>query len=161
MRASATVQPKVVIYTDGACRPNPGPGGWAALLRYGSTERVLTGSDPDTTNNRMELTAAIAALETLDRPCRVELHTDSRYLQLGITEWLPNWVARGWRKADRSPVRNADLWARLYDLIHEYDMEWHWVRGHVGDPHNERVDALAFGAIPQQADPKRSASDTH
>jgi ribonuclease HI len=127
------------------------------VLRYGSTERVLTGSDPDTTNNRMELTAAIAALKALDRPCRVELHTDSRYLQQGITKWLPNWVARGWRKADRRPVLNDDLWKQLHRLIQEHEVEWHWVRSHVGDLQNERVDALAFAAIPHRGDRKRSA----
>jgi ribonuclease HI len=117
-------------------------------LHHGSTERVLKGGHLDTTNNRMEMTAAIAALEALNRPCRVELHTDSRYLQQGITEWLPNWVARGWRKADRSPVVNSDLWKRLYELIQTHEVTWHWLRGHHGDPQNERVDALAFGAIP-------------
>lgn len=150
-------RPKVVIYTDGACRPNPGPGGWAAVLRSGRAERVLTDSHPETTNNRMELSAAIAALEALDRPSRVELHTDSLYLQQGITQWLANWVARGWRKADLTPVLNLDLWKRLYDLIQEHEVEWHWVRGHSGDPQNERVDALALDAISHQGNPRPSA----
>jgi len=140
---------KIVVYTDGACKPNPGPGGWAVVLRYRNTERQLTGGEHQTTNNRMELTAAIAALEALDQPSRVELHTDSRYLQRGITEWLSGWIARGWRKADRKPVLNADLWKQLHTLIQKHDVQWHWVRAHAGDPMNERVDALAFGAIPR------------
>ncbi len=140
--------PTVVIYTDGACKPNPGQGGWAAVLRHDSEEQVLTGSELHTTNNRMELTAAIAALEALGRPSRVELHTDSRYLQQGITKWLPNWLARGWRGAGRKPILNADLWTRLYSLIQKHDVHWHWVRAHGEDPENVRVDALAYQAIP-------------
>jgi ribonuclease HI len=140
---------KVIIYTDGACEPNPGPGGWAAILRYGGHEKVLSGGERRTTNNRMELQAAISALEGLREPCQVELHTDSRYVQLGITEWLTNWIARGWRKRDRKPVLNRDLWQRLHALIQQHDVQWHWVRSHSGDRQNERVDGLAYQAIPR------------
>jgi ribonuclease HI len=140
---------KVIIYTDGACEPNPGPGGWAAILRYGGHEKVLSGGERRTTNNRMELQAAISALETLREPCQVELHTDSRYVQMGITEWLTNWIARGWRKRDRKPVLNRDLWQRLHALIQQHDVQWHWVRSHSGDRQNERVDGLAYQAIPR------------
>ena len=140
-------RPQVTIYTDGACKPNPGPGGWAAILRYRRHEKVLTGREPQTTNNRMELQAAISALEALREPCQVELYTDSKYMQQGITDWLPNWIARGWRKSDRKPVRNVDLWKRLYALIQQHDVHWHWVPGHSGDPQNERVDRLARQAI--------------
>jgi ribonuclease HI len=143
-------KPQVKIYTDGACMPNPGPGGWAVILRAGRREKVLTGGEPDTTNNRMELQAAIAALEALKEPSRVELHTDSTYLQLGITEWLPGWVARGWRKSDRRPVLNVDLWQKLHVLIQRHEVEWHWMRAHRGDPDNERVDRLAYQAIPRR-----------
>lgn len=142
-------KPQVEIYTDGACMPNPGPGGWAAILRSGRREQVLSGGEADTTNNRMELQAAIAALEALKQASRVELHTDSTYLQLGITEWLPDWVARGWRKRDGKPVLNVDLWERLYTLVQRHEVQWHWVRGHRGDPDNERVDRLAYQAIPK------------
>jgi ribonuclease HI len=140
---------KVIIYTDGACEPNPGPGGWAAILRYGGHEKVLSGGERRTTNNRMELQAAISALEALREPCQVELHTDSRYVQMGITEWLTNWIARGWRKRDRKPVLNRDLWQRLHALIQQHDVQWHWVRSHSGDRQNERVDGLAYQAIPR------------
>jgi ribonuclease HI len=140
-------EPKVTVYTDGACKPNPGPGGWAAILRYSGHERVLTGGEPNTTNNRMELQAAIAALEALEKPHQVELHTDSRYMQQGITEWLPNWIVRGWRRSDGKPVLNRDLWKRLYAAIQQHRVRWRWVRGHSGDPQNERVDGLAHQAI--------------
>lgn len=143
-------RPEVTIYTDGACLPNPGPGGWAAILRSGQHEKVLTGSDAHTTNNRMELEAAIAALEALKVPSRVEMHTDSTYLQLGISEWLPAWIARGWRKRDGQPVLNVDLWQKLHALVQRHEVEWHWVRGHRGDPDNERVDRLARQAIGQR-----------
>jgi metal-dependent HD superfamily phosphatase/phosphodiesterase/ribonuclease HI len=146
-------RPKVTIYTDGACKPNPGPGGWAAVLRYPGREKVLTGGEPDTTSNRMELQAAISALEALREPSQVALHTDSRYMQQGITEWLPNWVARGWRKSDGKPVLNLDLWQRLYALIQQHDVRWHWVRGHSGDRQNERVDRLARQAIQRAGSP--------
>lgn len=151
-------RPKVTIYTDGACKPNPGRGGWAAVLRYRGYEKVLTGGEPNTTNNRMELQAAISALEALREACQVELHTDSRYIQQGITEWLANWVARGWRKSDGKPVLNLDLWKRLYELIQQHDVHWHWVRSHSGDPQNERVDRLAFQAIQRSASHQQSTA---
>lgn len=138
---------KVIIYTDGACDPNPGPGGWAALLRYGKHEKVLTSGEQDTTNNRMELTAAVQALEALNRPSRVVFFTDSEYLKKGITEWLPGWRARNWRRKGGA-LANADLWKALDSLIQIHRVEWHWVRGHAGNPDNERVDRLARKSIP-------------
>ncbi len=137
----------VEIYTDGACRGNPGPGGWGALLRAGRHEKVLSGAESDTTNNRMELMAAIRALEALRRPCRVDLYTDSRYLRNGITEWLSKWKRNGWRTADRKPVKNVDLWQRLDQAAARHRINWHWVRGHSGHPENERADRLANEAI--------------
>jgi ribonuclease HI len=137
----------VEIYTDGACSGNPGPGGWGVLLRAGARERELYGGEPATTNNRMELTAAIRALEALKRPCTVALYTDSQYVRQGITEWLPQWVARGWKTADRKPVKNQDLWQRLDELARRHRIEWHWVRGHAGHPENERADGLARRGI--------------
>lgn len=137
---------RVEIHTDGSCLGNPGPGGWAAVLIYGAHERELTGAERLTTNNRMELTAALEALKTLKRPCRVTLFSDSRYLKDGITQWLPGWKARGWRTADRSPVKNEDLWRALDEARARHDVDWRWVRGHAGDPMNERVDALARAA---------------
>ena len=137
---------RVLIHTDGACLGNPGPGGWAALLRYGGRERELSGAEADTTNNRMELMAAIAALEALSRPCKVALYTDSRYVQQGIGEWLPRWQARGWRTADGQPVKNQDLWQRLVAAAAGHQVDWHWVRGHSGHADNERVDQLARAA---------------
>lgn len=136
----------VVIHTDGACLGNPGPGGWAAVLSYGGRERELSGAEPDTTNNRMELMAAIAALEALSRSCTVSLYTDSRYVQQGIGEWLPRWKARGWRTADGKLVKNQDLWQRLSDAAARHQVSWHWVRGHAGHAENERVDQLARAA---------------
>jgi ribonuclease HI len=133
----------VDIYTDGACKGNPGPGGWGALLRYGEHERELFGGEPDTTNNRMELTAVIKALEALRRHSHVVVHTDSQYVQKGISEWLPSWKKRGWLTSDRKPVRNADLWQVLDDLAGRHSIEWRWVRGHAGHAENERADALA------------------
>lgn len=133
----------IEIHTDGACLGNPGPGGWAALLRYGSRERELVGGEPLTTNNRMELMAAIAGLEALTEPCEVALHTDSRYVQQGIGEWMPNWVKRGWKTAGGDPVKNRDLWERLHAATHRHKIDWRWVKGHSGDPDNERVDELA------------------
>jgi ribonuclease HI len=133
----------VRIYTDGACKGNPGPGGWGALLRSGTHERELYGGDPATTNNRMELTAVIRALEALTRPSKVEIYTDSEYVMKGITEWLAAWKRRGWKTADRKPVKNADLWRELEALAHKHEVRWHWVRGHAGHPENERADALA------------------
>jgi ribonuclease HI len=134
----------VVIYTDGACSGNPGPGGWGALLRYGGHVKELHGGDPGpTTNNRMELMAAIRALESLTRPSTVELHTDSVYLRSGVTSWLNTWLRNGWRTADRKPVKNADLWQRLDEARQRHEVVWRWVRGHSGDEGNERADALA------------------
>lgn len=141
---------EVTIYTDGACEPNPGPGGWAALLQFPDHEQELTGSELQTTNNRMELQAAIAALEALPERCHVHLYTDSRYLQQGITSWLRQWLRQGWRKADRSPVQNADLWQKLHALTQKHDVHWDWVRGHAGHPQNERVNSLANAAIPRR-----------
>lgn len=137
----------VEIYTDGACRGNPGPGGWAAILRYKDTEKELRGRENHTTNNRMELMAAIYALEALTRPCSVRLVTDSQYVKKGVTEWLPSWKARNWRTASKSPVKNADLWMRLEAAAAPHDIEWDWVRGHSGHDGNERVDFLARQAI--------------
>lgn len=135
--------PGVVIYTDGACSGNPGPGGWGAILMFGAHERELWGGEPATTNNRMELMAAIAALEALTRPCEVTLFTDSQYVRQGITEWLAGWKARGWRTADKKPVKNEDLWRRLDLARAHHRVQWKWVKGHAGDPLNERADALA------------------
>lgn len=137
----------VEIYTDGACRGNPGPGGWAAILRYKDAEKELCGREDHTTNNRMELMAAIIALETLTRPCCVRLVTDSQYVKKGVTEWLASWKARNWRTASKSPVKNADLWKRLESAAARHEIEWHWVRGHSGHDGNERVDSLARQAI--------------
>ena len=135
--------PAVEIFTDGACRGNPGPGGWAALLRTGGKERELSGGEALTTNNRMELTAAIRALEALRKPCRVVLHTDSQYVREGITKWIHGWRKNGWRTADRKPVKNAELWQELLDAAAPHRVEWHWVKGHSGHTENDRVDALA------------------
>jgi ribonuclease HI len=133
----------VVIYTDGACRGNPGPGGWGAVLRYNGHERRLHGGEVPTTNNRMELMAAIQALETLREPCAIELYTDSNYVRQGLTEWLPQWRRRGWKTADKKPVKNQDLWQRLDLAAARHRIEWHWVKGHSGDPGNELADLLA------------------
>ena len=138
---------RVEIYTDGACRGNPGPGGWGATLESGEHFRELSGAEADTTNNRMELTAVIRALEALKRRALVTVHTDSEYVRRGITEWLPNWKARDWKTADRKPVKNRDLWERLDELAVGHDIDWRWVKGHSGVPGNERVDALATAAI--------------
>jgi ribonuclease HI len=137
----------VDIYTDGACRGNPGPGGWAAILMSGGRERELSGAETATTNNRMELLAVINALAALKRRVQARVYTDSQYVRLGMTEWLVGWKARGWRTADRKPVRNQDLWQRLDELAAGHDIEWHWVKGHSGVPGNERCDALANEAI--------------
>jgi len=139
--------PVVEVFTDGACRGNPGPGGWGAVLRYKGRERDIHGGERLTTNNRMELTAAIKALESLNRPCRVVLTTDSEYLRKGITEWMPNWKRRGWRTAARKPVKNEELWKRLDELAGQHEIEWKWVRGHSGHPGNERADELANRGI--------------
>jgi ribonuclease HI len=140
---------RVEIFTDGACSGNPGPGGWAALLRYGDVERELSGGEPVTTNNRMEMMAAIQALEALSRPVEVCLYTDSMYVKDGITAWLPRWKARGWKTADKKPVKNVDLWQRLDAAAARHRIQWEWVRGHDGHPENERVDRLARAAIPR------------
>ncbi|MFQ5398547.1 MAG: ribonuclease HI [Anaerolineae bacterium] len=134
---------KVVIYSDGGADPNPGIGGWAAVLRSGRHEKVLTGNDPSTTNNRMELQAAIAALQALKRPSKVEFHTDSQYVRRGITEWIEKWAAKNWVRKGGKPVPNADLWKQLWELVKRHEISWHWVQGHSGDPMNERVDMLA------------------
>ena len=134
----------VIIHTDGACKGTPGPGGWGAILQTGGGhEKELWGGEPLTTNNRMELMAAIVALETLTRPCEVVLHTDSQYVRQGITLWLPNWVRRGWKTAGGDPVKNRDLWERLHEACRRHSIDWRWVKGHAGDPDNERVDVLA------------------
>jgi len=144
----------IQIWTDGACSGNPGPGGWGALLVSGAHEKELCGGEPDTTNNRMEMVAAIKALEALKRPSRVDLHTDSAYLRNGITTWLKNWKARGWKTADKKPVKNVELWQALETALERHDVTWHWVKGHAGDPGNERADALArAGMAPYK--PKR------
>jgi ribonuclease HI len=134
---------RIDIFTDGACSGNPGPGGWGALLRYGAREKEMRGGEPATTNNRMEIMAAIQALETLREPVEAHIHTDSQYLQLGITEWLKRWKARGWKTADKKPVKNVDLWQRLEAALARHQVHWHWVRGHAGHAENERADALA------------------
>ncbi len=136
----------VEAWTDGGAKPNPGPGGWGAVLRYGSAERELSGAEPATTNNRMELTAACAALEALTRRCRVVLHTDSEYVRNGITRWHAGWVRRNWRNAAGDPVANMDLWRRLLAAAAQHDVEWRWIRGHAGDAMNERADRLATAA---------------
>lgn len=133
----------VVIYTDGACRGNPGPGGWGVLMIYGGRERELKGGEPQTTNNRMELTAAIRALEALREPCAVTLYTDSTYVKQGLNEWLPGWKRNGWRTSDKKPVKNKDLWESLDVCVKPHKIEWRWVKGHAGDPGNERADTLA------------------
>lgn len=133
----------VTAYTDGACRGNPGPGGWGAILRYGEIVRELKGGERQTTNNRMELVAAIEALGALKEPCRVALYTDSRYVRDGITRWLPGWRRRDWQTRANKPVKNQDLWIRLDDLARTHEVAWHWVKGHAGHPGNERADALA------------------
>jgi ribonuclease HI len=137
----------VHIYTDGACRGNPGPGGWGALLRYGQHEKILSGAETHTTNNRMELMAAIQALTVLRESCRIELYTDSQYVQKGVTEWLAGWKKRGWKKADRKLVKNADLWQALDEESSRHQVTWHWVKGHSGHLENELVDSIANRAI--------------
>ncbi len=138
----------VEVFTDGACSGNPGPGGWGAILRFNGVTKELSGGEANTTNNRMELMAAIEALESLKRPMRVRMVTDSDYLRKGITAWLPAWKARGWRTADKKPVKNEDLWRRLGAAIERHDVQWFWVKGHAGHPENERADRLANKGIP-------------
>ncbi len=137
----------VEIFSDGACSGNPGPGGYGTILRYGTTEKELSGYDPETTNNRMELLGAIVGLEALTRPCKVRLTTDSEYVKKGMTEWLEGWIKRGWKTAGKKPVANRDLWERLHELNRKHEVEWVWVRGHAGHPENERCDELARNAI--------------
>jgi ribonuclease HI len=142
--AAPHTEGKVIqIYTDGACKGNPGPGGWGAVLECGGTEREMYGGEPATTNNRMELTAVIEALAALKRPCRVILHTDSQYVQKGITEWINGWKARGWKTAAKAPVKNVDLWKKLDEVVRTHEIDWVWVKGHAGHLGNERADALA------------------
>lgn len=141
-------KPHVIIYTDGACDPNPGPGGWAAILRFGTVEKVLSGSQADTTNNRMELTAALEGLEALKEPSQVDLYTDSEYLQRGITEWMPGWKAKNWKRKG-GKLANLDLWQALDSALARHTVTWYWVRGHAGVRHNQRADALARKAILQ------------
>jgi len=138
---------KVSIYTDGACRGNPGPGGWAALIRFGKHEKEISGAVADTTNNRMEMMAAIKALESLTQPCLVDLYTDSNYLKKGMTEWLDGWKKRNWKRADKKPVKNVDLWQELDMMIETHKVSWHWVKGHSGHKENDLVDELANQAI--------------
>ncbi|MCX7151281.1 MAG: ribonuclease HI [Proteobacteria bacterium] len=140
---------KVKIYADGACKGNPGPGGWGALLVTGATEKELFGGEPDTTNNRMELTAAIRGLDALTRPCEVDIFTDSQYVQKGMTEWVHSWKRRGWRTADKQAVKNVDLWQQLEAAAARHKVRWHWVRGHAGHVENERADALANRGVEQ------------
>ncbi len=138
---------QVEIHTDGACSGNPGPGGWGAILRYGSAQKEISGGEQETTNNRMEMMAAIQALEALKRPMQVDLYTDSQYLQRGVTEWMKAWKARGWKTADKKPVKNVDLWQRMEPLLERHHVRWHWVKGHDGNLLNERADELARAAI--------------
>jgi ribonuclease HI len=139
---------RVEIFTDGACSGNPGPGGWGALLRWNGAEKELNGGERDTTNNRMEMMAAIQALEALKRPAQIDLYTDSVYLRDGITKWIHNWKAKGWKTAAKKPVKNVDLWQRLETAMARHQVEWHWVKGHNGHPENERADVLARDGIP-------------
>jgi ribonuclease HI len=141
--------PQVVIFTDGACSGNPGPGGWGAILTLGAHQKEICGGEPNTTNNRMEMMAAIQALETLNKPCRVELHTDSQYLRNGVTQWIHAWKARGWKTADKKPVKNEDLWKRLDAARLRHEVDWRWVKGHSGHEMNERADALARKGLEQ------------
>ena len=146
---SGAIEPDVVLFTDGACSGNPGPGGWGALLRYGETEKELSGGEPETTNNRMELMAAIAALEALKRPSEATLTTDSVYVRDGITKWLHNWKRNGWKTAAKKPVKNEDLWRRLDAAQAPHQIDWRWIKGHAGHAENERCDALARAAVPR------------
>ena len=141
------IEGEVDAYTDGGCRGNPGPGGWGVVLRSGKAEKELWGGEPDTTNNRMELTAVIRALQALKRPVSINIHTDSQYVQKGISQWIHNWKRNGWRTADRQPVKNVDLWQQLDRLAQQHEVHWAWVKGHAGHPGNERADSLANRAM--------------
>ena len=154
---SATAEAAVEIFTDGACRGNPGPGGWGALLRYQGKEKSLYGSEVHTTNNRMELMAVIMALESLKRPCAVQVTTDSQYVHHGISQWISGWKRRGWKTVDKKPVKNVDLWQRLDSAVAAHKVTWHWVRGHTGHPENEIADRLANRAIDEMKQEKRGA----
>lgn len=148
---------KVIIHTDGACSGNPGPGGWGAILDYTGTRKELYGGEADTTNNRMELTAAIEALKALTRPCKVEMHVDSQYVKDGITKWITNWQRNGWKTADKKPVKNVELWQALAEAIKRHDISWHWVKGHAGHSDNERADELArLGMTPFKQKPAKA-----
>ncbi len=147
MSEAAARPERVVVFTDGACSGNPGPGGWGAILTFGAVEKELCGGEAMTTNNRMELMAAISALEAMKRPCTVELHTDSQYVRNGITSWIHNWKRNGWRTADRKPVKNEDLWRRLDQALAIHKVDWRWVKGHAGHEMNERADALARAGL--------------
>ncbi len=140
---------KITIYTDGACKGNPGPGGWGVLLEYNGRKKTMHGGEPLTTNNRMEMMAAISALETLREACEITLFTDSKYVMQGLTEWLPGWKARGWKTASKQPVKNQDLWERLDAAVQRHKIDWRWVKGHAGDPGNEMADQLANQGIEQ------------
>jgi ribonuclease HI len=140
-------KPHVIVYTDGGCSPNPGPGGWGAILSFGQHRKELKGGEAHSTNNRMELMAAISALEALKRPCRVDIYTDSQYLRDGVTLWMERWKQNGWRTSDKKPVKNIDLWQRLDTALAEHVLNWHWVRGHAGNAMNERADVLVGEAI--------------
>ena len=153
----ASVSERVKIYTDGACSGNPGPGGWGALLIFGDTEKAISGAEPATTNNRMELMAAISALDALTRPCKVDLYTDSQYVRNGILTWIKGWKAKGWLTASRQPVKNEDLWRRLDAARDLHDVAWHWVKGHADDALNNRVDGLARAAIAAMRQDGRNA----
>ncbi len=142
-------QNKIYIYTDGACKGNPGRGGWGALMKYTDSEKELFGGEQNTTNNRMELTAAIKALQTLKRPCKVKLTTDSQYVRKGISEWIENWKKKNWKNSQNKPVKNVDLWQQLDEQQQRHDVSWHWVKGHSGHPENERADELANQGVPE------------
>ena len=143
MNSEKSGLPHVIVHTDGACSGNPGPGGWGAILKYGDVEKELKGGERNTTNNRMELLAAISALEAMKKPVSADIYTDSQYVRGGITSWIHNWKRNGWKTADRKPVKNADLWQRLDAALKQHDVRWHWVRGHAGHAENERADQLA------------------
>jgi ribonuclease HI len=157
----APALPEVTIYTDGACDPNPGPGGWAAVLLFGQHRKALTGHEPRTTNNRMELQAIISALQALRQPCRVRVHTDSEYVHKGVTQYLSRWKAKGWRTSDKRAVANRELWEALDAALQRHTITWLWVKGHAGDPHNEEVDRLAVGMIPRPNLPTADLDATH